>query len=232
MVVTLVPPPNVGVFVPQSSHMMRELLSKLGREVYSLDEADIVLFSGGSDISSSLYGEPETKYTKSNPLRDADEVSIFVRTVNRTKPIAYVGICRGGQLLNVLSGGSLWQHCHDHGSGHTIRDLATDKLYNVTSTHHQMMRAPLPTHKTRFSVLAVATKKDSPEVVVNTIKFGAKEADLSHDGMDIEAMWYPDTRSLCFQPHPEHFQSGDTQKLFLEYYHKLILPSLKPRLIN
>lgn len=64
----------------------------------SLEEADIVLFTGGEDVDPSLYNKTKHAYTMSNLDRDLYEKSIF----EQVKPTQLcVGICRG------LSCGSL-----------------------------------------------------------------------------------------------------------------------------
>ena len=79
-----------------------------------LREADLVQFTGGSDISPSMYGEIPLKTTFSNPDRDKFEAILFTITEGLEIPMA--GICRGGQFLNVMCDGELWQHV----DGHTI----------------------------------------------------------------------------------------------------------------
>lgn len=100
-----------------------------------LEEADIVLFTGGEDVDPSLYNKTKHAYTMSNLDRDLYEKSIF----EQVKPTQLcVGICRGSQFLCVMNGGILVQHCNNHATGccHTITNGKT--IYTITSTHHQM----------------------------------------------------------------------------------------------
>ena len=58
----------------------------------SLEEADVVLFTGGEDVDPSLYGAKKHKATSSNLNRDLEEKAIF----EKVKPNQLcLGICRG-----------------------------------------------------------------------------------------------------------------------------------------
>jgi putative glutamine amidotransferase len=77
-----------------------------------LDILDGVVFAGGADLDPALYGErahPET--TGLRPERDAAELPLMRAALDRDLPM--LGICRGMQLLTVVSGGSLVQHLPD-----------------------------------------------------------------------------------------------------------------------
>ena len=74
-----------------------------------LDRVDALLLAGGADIDPSSYGaepHPETKGTW--PERDAFELALTRRALERDMPV--LGICRGMQLINVAMGGTLDQH--------------------------------------------------------------------------------------------------------------------------
>lgn len=103
----------------------------------SLEEADIVIFTGGEDVDPSLYNRPKCSRTYSNLNRDLTEKTIF----ESIKPNQLViGICRGSQFLCVMNGGILVQDVSSHAIRHTheINELSTNKQYDITSTHHQM----------------------------------------------------------------------------------------------
>ena len=205
------------------------LAARIGPVTMDYDEADILIFTGGADVSPSLYGEQALARTACNPERDREEVSLYERLSHRKdKKRAYLGICRGGQLLNVLNGGTLWQHVHDHGRDHHVVDITTGKVYKCSSTHHQMFRVPLATHAIPYKVLGVACNSEG-KVFENTEKFFDSKAydRLDHDRRDIEAMYYPNSNSLCFQPHPEYWGYPQCAELFLHYVQTHVLPNLK-----
>src|SRR5690606_17623115 len=92
--------------------------------VENMEEADIVLFTGGEDVSPSLYGE-ENVLSFSNPDRDIYEKAMFEEACKNNKNI--IGICRGSQLLTALNGGKLIQDVTNHTSFvHNIRILDED----------------------------------------------------------------------------------------------------------
>jgi putative glutamine amidotransferase len=77
-----------------------------------LDRLDAIVFAGGADIDPAAYDEePHEKTTGTRPERDAGEFPLMRSALQRDLPL--LGICRGMQLLSVLSGGSLVQHLPD-----------------------------------------------------------------------------------------------------------------------
>jgi putative glutamine amidotransferase len=74
-----------------------------------LDRIDALVLGGGSDIDAASHGaeaHPETRGT--NPERDRFELALASRAMARGIPL--LGICRGMQILNVATGGSIDQH--------------------------------------------------------------------------------------------------------------------------
>lgn len=109
---------------------------------------DLVLFMGGEDIFPNNYGE-SIKYpsiVKFNMNRDDWELRSFYASRDYNIPI--LGICRGQQLINVASGGSLYQDLFwDTGKQHPVihsLDIKTDPLIEifteVNSFHHQAIK--------------------------------------------------------------------------------------------
>jgi putative glutamine amidotransferase len=77
-----------------------------------LDRLDAVVFAGGSDLDPALYDQPaHEKTTGLRPERDAAEVPLMRAALDRDLPL--LGICRGMQVLSVVSGGALEQHLPD-----------------------------------------------------------------------------------------------------------------------
>lgn len=171
-------------------------------QVKTPEEADIIIFNGGADIGTEIYGEvPVMDRIPLMPSnRDRKEIAIFEQF--KGKKFMF-GICRGAQLLNCLNGGTLWQHVDNHGYDHLIADLDTKKTYFATSTHHQMMRP----NKSAAKIVAVASESTVKLASVpGTVR--ATKRDSIINGEDMEIIWYKDTRSLCIQGHPEYVPSS------------------------
>jgi gamma-glutamyl-gamma-aminobutyrate hydrolase PuuD len=72
---------------------------------------DGLLIPGGDDLDPALYGEsPHPKLVREDPTRFELEKSLL-EIAPAALPV--FGICYGCQLLNVLRGGSLYQHLPD-----------------------------------------------------------------------------------------------------------------------
>lgn len=104
----------------------------------NLEDADIVMFTGGEDVDPSLYGCAKHRSTYSNLQRDLEEKAVF----EKVKPTQLcIGICRGSQFLCVMNGGLLVQNVSRHASfgTHPIINARDEyERYDITSTHHQM----------------------------------------------------------------------------------------------
>lgn len=156
--------------------------------------ADVVQFTGGEDITPSFYGQGWTKYCGApNPIRDKKEAYIYQACKQIRKPM--LGICRGGQFLNVMCGGDMWQDVDNHLSDHNVKDELYNIEYKATSTHHQQM-IPAP-HAIIVAHANVSTKKR------RLGKTGAEETLWSNKSTDPEVLYYEEENCLCFQPHPE-----------------------------
>jgi putative glutamine amidotransferase len=124
----------------------------------ALDLIDGLMLAGGADIDPASYNaEPHPETSGTVPERDAPEIALARRAVERDIPV--LGICRGMQLLNVAYGGTLVQHVpdlvgdHEHrrnpgsfdGADHDVRlapgsvaaRAAAEELHPTKSHHHQ-----------------------------------------------------------------------------------------------
>lgn len=123
-----------------------------------LDLLDGLLLAGGADIDPACYGaEPHPQTSGTVPERDHFEIALARRALERDLPL--LGVCRGMQLLNVATGGTLDQHIpdtrghEDHrravgsfdGSDHDVRlaagslaaRAAGEERHATKSHHHQ-----------------------------------------------------------------------------------------------
>lgn len=77
-----------------------------------LDRLDGVILTGGGDLDPSLYdGTPHHTIYNLDPARDASEAAVTRAALRRTVPL--LAICRGLQVLNVVLGGTLYEHLPD-----------------------------------------------------------------------------------------------------------------------
>ena len=125
----------VKVYIPDT--MLRceteVLFLNLGYKVVENPyKADIIVFTGGEDISPAIYCQKKCPYTYSNLRRDNMEIDLYNEFNNKL----FVGICRGAQLLAALKGGELVQHIDSpHKSQHEV--CYNDEKVMVNSLHHQ-----------------------------------------------------------------------------------------------
>ncbi len=202
------------VVIINGSSEYSDLFKELGYDVVSeLSSAELVVFTGGEDVSPNLYGDESHPYTYNNPVRDEKEKKVFEFCIGQNIPM--VGICRGAQFLNVMSGGRMYQHVQKHTASHSIVDLYTGETVYVSSTHHQMM---LPGEKA--IIIATANLKGEREWFDGQVM----RNDVSD--RDIEVVHYPDTQCLCFQPHPE-FNDAAYEGM-RSYFGKLVNELLHP----
>lgn len=169
--------------------------------IQGLDECDVVLFTGGSDVSAHLYNEPEGVHTSCNLHRDKFEQ--FVWNMATTRDKGKLGVCRGLQFAVVMAGGKLVQHTTGHTGGHHMIDDIFGNSLMMNSVHHQMVRP-----ETVPNSVVIAWNKSRSSVKYldgfgNEIYFNKKK-----DGEDLlwqepEIVWLPNQKALGIQGHPE-----------------------------
>ena len=163
-----------------------------------LDRLDALMLAGGSDVDPASYGaDPEEKTGTTWPERDAFELALAGRAIERGIPL--LGICRGMQMLNVLHGGTLNQHIPDLlGSelhmenpgtyGDHLVTIEPDTLIakvtgaeslGVKSHHHQGVEK-------LGDGLAVAGRSETDEVVE------AIEPASASEGWQLGVLWHPE----------------------------------------
>lgn len=205
-------PLHYGSFIKDAKCNIIESLS-------DVDKVDVVLFTGGEDVDPRIYGERPHFLTSSNLSRDSVEKEIFEYSAAMEKLI--IGICRGAQLLTVLSGGKLVQHVNNHGlSGtHKIK-LENGSIVDATSTHHQMMYP----FKTRHTLLAVA------EPPLSDVYFKNNVSVFEYMETEPEVVYYPRKNALAIQPHPEYMDKNSEFVLWLnEIISKLLFKDSKSK---
>lgn len=186
--------PKVFIAQQQSVSAYNLMFESMGWEVVNtVKDADLVQFIGGFDVNPALYKHKKHPMTRFSEVVDTIDAQFFELAKRLGIPMA--GICRGGQFLNVSNGGTMIQHCDKHGvaNGHTLVDKETSAVIHVSSTHHQMM---VPSESA--VIVATANEATTKQTCIKTVQC---IQEVMKD--DIEVLYYKDTNSLCFQPHPE-----------------------------
>ena len=182
-----------------------------------VNEYDMVVFTGGTDVDPALYGHKKLTETMTpDTKRDSTEVRIFEDCLKHAVPM--VGICRGSQFLNVMNGGWLVQDCTGHTINHSIRTREPGfEALQVSSTHHQMM---VPTEHAVWEAWAEGLSSKYSHANEEKPRFP-----VTPDGKpkEPEVIFYPETFSLCVQYHPE-FMSAESPGY--QYFNRLIFKYL------
>jgi gamma-glutamyl-gamma-aminobutyrate hydrolase PuuD len=213
-----------GVRVMFASHHGYECVS----DIY---DADMIVFVGGEDVNPQLYGHAQHPRTFMNPIRDQLEREYFIEALNMGLPM--VGICRGGQFLHVMNGGEMYQHVDNHnGVIHDAWAPGNVKAapYRINSVHHQMMRENTKVPNEVLLVSNASHRREYMSPLLTTSKWTTSEYSANDVPTDIEAIFYPESRCLCFQPHPEYsgVNNHETRELFFDFIDEHILGEMLP----
>lgn len=182
--------------------------------VSSLEECDLVIFTGGEDVDTSLYGEPRNSTTYSNLHRDLVEREYWKKAVESNKYI--MGICRGSQFSCVMNGGKLVQNQPNPLYRHNMITNDGRNIY-VTSTHHQ---AQFPYGLQKEDYKLIGWTKDLLDY----------HEDGNHKEMnpefECEIVYYPKTKCLAIQSHPEmvfhNYEHNAVDKEYIDYVRELL----------
>ncbi len=167
-----------------------------------------ILFTGGGDIDPLLFGEePILQNGEISPLRDAYELHLCKEALQRALPL--LGVCRGMQIMNIATGGSIYQ------------DIGVQT--HSTLKHNQQAPRSYATHSIQIqqdSLLAALWQTKS--IVVNSVhhqavsKLGAgfMISAKSTDALT-EAIENPEYDFVVgVQWHPEAMQTKEQMALF------------------
>lgn len=187
-----------------------------------MDEADLLQFTGGADVSPNLYDEYKHPTTSNDPARDSREAEYYYLALAQGIPMA--GICRGGQFLNVMNGGGMWQDVDSHAIQGTHEAFILGSLLSVqvSSTHHQMMRPNLSPEASCHVIMTAGLSKQKHKMTETSSPKAMPIMMASNPAHreDIEAVYYGNTNCLCFQPHPE-FTGKPYEECCEVYFHFL-----------
>lgn len=185
--------------------------------VDNLEDAQLVVFTGGEDVTPSLYGCKKYPNTYCNPKRDKEEWEIFKR-INPKTQIVY-GCCRGSQFVCCMNGGKLVQHVSAHAIGCTHGITNGIYVYQITSTHHQMQYPfNLVEHKdyellyTSYDVENYTYKGDQ----INSKEIKGREPEI--------VLYHKDNLPICLavQGHPEMIPDSPVAQMISNLLNKLV----------
>jgi len=215
------PKRNKKVFIVEPYFGCDHIFKARGWEVVdSIKGADLLQFTGGGDINPALYGQVRHKTTYPSEARDAREVVLARLALKDNRPVA--GICRGGQLLNALLGGSMWQDVDNHDTPHDVVELETGEVFISSSTHHQMM---IP-HKSGKVVLMGAKstirRRMPPTGTHEITTFYTRSKNSPKNWDDVEAIAYEEQNAFCIQGHPEYRNFDDFTDKYFDYLRRYL----------
>lgn len=210
-------PKPLRVFVVHGGLHAAKFLPQPITLVHSVNGADLVLFTGGTDVNPDLYGETAHPRTQMPDIeRDEYEMGIF--SLAKALGVPMVGICRGAQLLCVLNGGTLVQHQDNSERDHLLFTIS-GQAFRVTSDHHQAAY-PWRIGRNNFELLGWTRQRSSFHL--NGL---GQQLVMPEDGLECEDVYYPATKSLGIQCHPEWMD--ENAEAFL-YYRNLVIEKFFP----
>ncbi len=126
------------------------------RHSQNIEFIDALIVGGGDDIDPKYYEGETNNKDKIDIKRDQLEIDWVKKALKKTIPL--IGICRGAQLINVVSGGSLFQDIRSLrqrtdnrpgllptkqvqvSKGSLLARILNTRHLRVNSLHHQSIR--------------------------------------------------------------------------------------------
>lgn len=175
--------------------------------VDKVEDAQLVVFTGGEDVTPSLYGCKKHSKTHCNIKRDRYEQEIFNK-IDPNKQVCY-GSCRGSQFLCVMNGGLLVQDSNGHATGSTHGITDGEKVYQMTSTHHQM-QYPFNLDPEEYDILYTSTYQLSDYYEGSKISY-----DIIHNNEPEIVLYHKKglPKCLAVQGHPEMIPYSITSEM-------------------
>lgn len=188
--------------------------------VDSVEKAHLIVFSGGEDVDPMFYNSPKHPSTYSYVARDVREKAVYEQALRLKKPM--VGICRGSQFLCVMNGGKLVQHQRDDAFYHWLNTYDNKKV--ITSSMHHQAQYPWNLPENSYKILAW-TKGFSDFHEDGNKKELPKTAEK-----ECEIVFYPKSRCLAIQGHPETMISRKDMEKDVQYFKELLNNFLEEKL--
>lgn len=173
---------------------------------------DGILFLGGPDIQPALYGEPPSPLARlDHPAagRDGVEPLLVEWALQDNKP--FLGICRGLQMLNVTTGGTLYQDVQDEGATLNDHRMEPGQGHNVVIRPGSVLHDVVGAHTTKTNSHHHQAIKDVGDGLIVT----ARAIDGIVEGVEVENHPY----GVAVQFHPETlvFATPWASKLFRSF---------------
>jgi putative glutamine amidotransferase len=178
-------------------------------------EVDGLVLTGGLDVDPLLYGEAAHETTATAPERDQFEIPLSRAAVALDLPV--LAICRGVQVLNVASGGTLVQDIPsaiESDLNHSI-EVPKDHCAHPVRVERGTQLAKALGSTTDLETCPVNSRHHQS---VSRVAPGFVTSAVSSDGI-IEAIERPDA-AFCVgvQWHPENFwRTGEFSGLFARF---------------
>ena len=157
-----------------------------------IEEADLVLGLGGSDVGCQYYNQPDHgNHLYDQPQLDKHEYADFKQAIEMGKPI--LGICKGAQWMAAMAGGAIFQHI-SHPSPHLVTTYDGKELL-VNSLHHNLQDVSNLKEGSDYKMLAWADN-------LSPFHYNGYNQNIRCE-KEPEIVFYPKIKALGFQHHPE-----------------------------
>ena len=183
---------------------------------------DGIVFTGGTDINPLNYEEmPHTILESIDPARDNFELSL-VKSILSDTDIPVLGICRGMQILNIVSGGTLYQDLLSQNAtefNHSLTDVfPRDELSHIVNiTNPSKLYDVFQVDKiavNSFHHQGIKTVGESFEATMISEDNIIEAIEMKGDRFVVGVQWHPE---LLVEKHPEYLKLFTS---FLEYCHE------------
>ena len=178
----------------------------------ALSMCDGVIFTGGPDVRPSYFGEEIIPACGAiSDERDAYELKLYKMALEMDKSI--LGICRGVQVMNIGSGGDIYQDIYSQAQTKLVHHTLDGKkaFHNVTVSNDVVERFG-------FSSASIMTNSYHHQNV-RRLGGGFEAFGFTEDGL-IEAIYMPSRRFVAgVQWHPEKRFEGDSDsfRIMIEF---------------
>lgn len=174
-----------------------------------VESLDGLVMSGGGDVNPLyLQEEPLPQLQDADTYRDEYDFILLRLATNRQLPV--MGICRGHQILNVASGGSLYQDIYSRSTGERLK-------------HSQSMPREQVSHSVEIANIPSVLRRiagDSDRLWVNSFHHqavrevapGFLETATAPDGLN-EGIEHPERMRFGVQWHPEALAANDDEQM-------------------